>query len=152
MDAKQLREIPVFSGLTTEQLSLVAGHGSLRKCGAGEVLFREGEAGTEFFVILEGKVRISKMVPGIGEEALAILEPGAYFGEMALIDNTPRSADAIAHSSCRLWFIETRDLEELMFLNKELAYDLLWSFVRTLAARLRETNDKIGAFFALNRF
>jgi len=41
------------------------------------------------YLIASGKVRISKMVPGVGEEALAILEPGSYFGEMALIDDTP---------------------------------------------------------------
>jgi CRP-like cAMP-binding protein len=50
------------------------------------------------FVIAEGKVRISKSVPGIGEEALAILEAGRYFGEMAVIEDSPRSADAIART------------------------------------------------------
>jgi len=95
-------------------------------------------------------VRISKMVPGVGEEALAILEPGSYFGEMALIDDTPRSADATAHMPCTLYVIQKADLEELMFLHKDLAYELLWTFVRTLSARLRETNDKIKAFFALS--
>jgi CRP-like cAMP-binding protein len=114
------------------------------------VIFREGDPGSEFFAILSGKVRISKLVPGIGEEALAILEPGSYFGEMALVDGTPRSAHAIAHLSCRLWAIQKQDLDDLMFLNKDLAYDILWEFVRTLSGRLRETNDKIKAFFALN--
>ena len=101
-------------------------------------------------LIASGKVRISKMVPGVGEEALAILEPGSYFGEMALIDDTPRSADATAHMPCTLYMIQKADLEELMFLHKDLAYELLWTFVRTLSARLRETNDKIKAFFALS--
>ena len=100
----------------------------------------------------QGKVRISKMVPGVGEEALAILEPGSYFGEMALIDDTPRSADATAHLACTLYVIQKADLEELMFLHKDLAYELLWTFVRTLSSRLRETNDKIRSFFALSSF
>src|SRR6267143_1669971 len=88
--------------------------------------------------------------PRVGEEALAILEPGSYFGEMALIDDTPRSADATAHMPCTLYVIQKADLEELMFLHKDLAYELLWTFVRTLSARLRDTNDKIKAFFALS--
>ena len=75
---------------------------------------------------------------------------GSYFGEMALIDDTPRSADATAQQSCSLYVIQKSDLEQLMFQNKDLAYQLLWTFVRTLSARLRETNDKIKAFFAIS--
>ena len=104
------------------------------------------------FIILEGKVRISKMVPGIGEEALAILERGQYFGEMSLIEEGPRSADAIAHTSCTLYELSREKLDEVMFTDKELASTLLWTFVRTLSSRLRETNDKIRAFFALSSF
>lgn len=150
MDTSQLKKIPLFSNLTTDHLDKVAAIGKERAFKASEVVFREGEVGSEFFVIITGKVRISKMVPGVGEEALAILEPGSYFGEMALIDDTPRSADAIAHTSCNLWVMQKQDLEELMFLHKDLAYELLWTFVRTLSVRLRETNDKIKAFFALS--
>lgn len=150
MDPAQLRTIPLFSNLTHDQLRLVAEIGTDRTFQAGDVLFREGDSGSEFFAIVSGRVRISKIVPGIGEEALAILEPGSYFGEMALIDDTPRSAHAIAHTSCRLWVIQKQDLEELMFLHKDLANELLWTFVRTLSNRLRETNEKIKTFFALS--
>jgi hypothetical protein len=90
------------------------------------------------------------MVPGIGEEALAILERGQYFGEMSLIEEGPRSADAIAHTSCLLYELSREKLDEVMFTDKELASTLLWTFVRTLSSRLRETNDKIRAFFALS--
>jgi len=97
-------------------------------------------------------VRISKHVPGVGEEALAILESGQYFGEMSLIEDGARSADAIAHTSCVLYQLSREKLEEVMFTDKELASVLLWTFVRTLSARLRETNDKIRSFFALSSF
>ena len=115
-------------------------------------LFRENDPGDAMYVLLEGRVRISKMVEGIGEEALAILEPGAFFGEMALIDDAPRSADAKAHVDCKLAEIRRDELEQLLFVDRELAHDLLWAFCRTLSARLRETNDKIKAFFALSAF
>jgi len=150
MDISHLRKIPLFASLTNDHLNTILSIGKERVIEPSQPVFKEGEAGNEFFVIISGKVRISKMVPGIGEEALAILEPGDYFGEMALIDDTPRSADAIAHIGCHLWVIQKPDLEELMFLNKDLAYELLWQFVRTLSIRLRETNDKIKAFFALS--
>ncbi len=150
MDPAQLKKIPLFANLTTDHLMKVAAIATQKQVRANERIFQEGEVGTEMYLIASGKVRISKMVPGVGEEALAILEPGSYFGEMALIDDTPRSADATAHMPATLYVIQKADLEELMFLHKDLAYELLWTFVRTLSARLRETNDKIKAFFALS--
>jgi CRP/FNR family cyclic AMP-dependent transcriptional regulator len=150
MDPQQLKKIPLFSNLTSDHLNKISAIATAKSFKANERIFAEGEIGAEMFLISQGKVRISKMVPGVGEEALAILEPGSYFGEMALIDDTPRSADATAHLACTLFLIQKSDLEELMFLHKDLAYELLWTFVRTLSGRLRETNDKIKAFFALS--
>jgi len=97
----------------------------------GALIFAHGDPGDRFFLILEGKVRISRNVPGMGEEALAVLRAGTYFGEMALIDEFPRSADARAHEECRLFVIRKDDLADLLFVDRDLAYDLLWSFVRT---------------------
>ena len=150
VDPAQLKKVPLFANLPSEHLAKIAAIAGERTVKSNEKIFSEGDVGTEMFLIMSGRVRISKMVPGVGEEALAILEPGSYFGEMALIDDTPRSADAIAHIPCSLWVIQKADLEELMFLHKDLAYELLWTFVRTLSSRLRETNDKIKAFFALS--
>ncbi len=92
------------------------------------------------------------MVSGMGEEALAILRAGAHFGEMALIDDVPRSAHAIAHEGVRLLSIRKEDLEDLLFVDRDLAYELLWNFVRTLSARLRETNDKMTFLSVSNKF
>jgi CRP/FNR family cyclic AMP-dependent transcriptional regulator len=150
LDPAQLKQVPLFANLTPDHLQKVAAIATPRILKMGEHIFREGEIGTEMYIIGTGKVRISKMVPGVGEEALAILEPGSYFGEMALIDDTPRSADATAQQSCSLYVIQKADLEQLMVQHKDLAYELLWTFVRTLSARLRETNDKIKAFFAIS--
>jgi CRP/FNR family transcriptional regulator, cyclic AMP receptor protein len=150
LDPAQLKQVPLFTNLTSEHLQMIAGIASEKNLKMGEPIFREGEIGAEMYIIAQGRVRISKIVPGVGEEALAILEPGSYFGEMALIDDTPRSADATAHTSCALYAIQKSDLEGLMQKDKDLAYEVLWTFVRTLSARLRETNDKIKAFFAIS--
>ena len=152
MDIALLKKVGLFSGLNSTQLAKLAGITQGRAVDSNDFVFKEGTVGEEMFVIETGRVRISKNVPGIGEEALAILEPGAYFGEMALIEDTPRSADAIAHTPCTLRVISKEGLDELMFVDKEIAYILLWTFVRTLSERLRETNDKIKAFFALSSF
>jgi CRP-like cAMP-binding protein len=152
MDASVLKKVALFEGLTQGQLAKVASIAQARKYEGSAFLFREGDVGQEMYVIVEGRVRISKDVPGIGEEALAILEKGQYFGEMAMIDDSPRSADAIAHTPCTVWVIERDKLDQLMFTDKDLAYVLLWTFVRTLSGRLRETSEKIKAFFAISRF
>ncbi|WP_375771780.1 cyclic nucleotide-binding domain-containing protein [Archangium gephyra] len=152
MDASILQKVALFEGLTQSQLLRVAAIARPRGHEAGACLFREGETGRDMYIILEGKVRISQQVPGMGEEALAILEKGQYFGEMSVIEDIPRSADAYAHTSCTLWVIEREQLDHLMFTDKDLAYVLLWSFVRTLSVRLRETNEKMKTFLALSRF
>ena len=152
MDVEILRKVALFEGLTNAQLRKLAGALEQVEFKGNAHIFKEGDPGTSMFIIAEGKVRISKMVPGIGEEALAILERGQYFGEMSLIEDGPRSADAIAHIACKLYELQREKLDEVMFTDKELAYVLLWTFVRTLSARLRETNDKIRAFFALSSF
>ena len=149
MDPEALRACHLFETLSTAQLGQVAAIASPRELEAGAAVFREGDAGDEMYVVLSGRVRISKMVKGVGEEALTILEAGSYFGEMAMIDDAPRSADALAHTPCSLAVVKREDLERLMFVDKELAYALLWTFVRTLSTRLRETNDKIQGFFAM---
>jgi CRP/FNR family transcriptional regulator, cyclic AMP receptor protein len=152
MDVDILRQVALFEGMTSAQLRKVAAALVERQVPISQHIFHEGDVGTSMFIIVDGKVRISKMVPGIGEEALAILERGQYFGEMSLIEDGPRSADAIAHASCVLYELDRDKLDEVMFTDKELAYVLLWTFVRTLSTRLRETNDKIRAFFALSSF
>lgn len=150
MDPAVLRTCPLFQSLSTEQLKKISTIAQERSLPAGTALFREGELGKEMFVLIAGRVRISKRVEGIGEEALSILEPGSYFGEMAMIDDAPRSADALAHTSCTVAVLKRDELDQLLFIDKDLAYDLLWNFVRTLSSRLRETNDKIKAFFAMS--
>jgi CRP/FNR family transcriptional regulator, cyclic AMP receptor protein len=152
MDIAILKKVGLFQGLSQGQLQKIAGITVERAYEGSATVFEEGDPGLAMYIILEGKVRISKRVPGVGEEALAILEPGQYFGEMALIEEGPRSADAIAHIPCRVCSISREKLEQLMFTDKELAYVLLWTFVRTLSERLRETNDKIRGFFALSSF
>ena len=115
-------------------------------------IFEEGADGDKFYLILEGAIRISRLVPGMGEEALAVLRTGNYFGEMSLIDSAPRSATALVHEKCKLFEIGRTDLEDLLFVDRDLAYDFLWNVVRTLSKRLRATNDKMTFLATTNKF
>lgn len=150
--ASALAEIVLFKGLHPSAIERLAAVCSEETFEAGDVVFSEGEVGDKLYLILEGKVRISREVSGMGEEALTILGPGAAFGEMSLIDDFPRSADARVHESCRLLVLTKTALDDLLFLDKDLAYEILWSFVKILSQRLRETNDKMTFLSVTGRF
>jgi CRP/FNR family transcriptional regulator, cyclic AMP receptor protein len=147
-----LGQLDLFRGLARQHLQRMLTIGSEERHSRGATIFEEGETGDKFYLIVDGAVRISRFVPGMGEEALAVLRPGAYFGEMSLIDDEARSAAAIAHESCRLFVIKRADLEDLLFVDHDLAYDFLWNLVRTLSRRLRATNDKMTFLAATNKF
>src|ERR1019366_3232152 len=149
---EQLSRVPFFNGLTREALGLIARATAEEWHATGTKIFQFGDPGDKLFILLEGKVRISREVSGMGEEALAVLGAGEVFGEMALLDESPRSAGAIAHERCRLLVITKDSFDDLLFLHKSLAYEVLWSCVRVLSGRLRETNDKLTFLSTSGRF
>ena len=113
-----------------------------------EYIFREGEDGDKMFVVLEGQVMISKQITGAGEEALAFLERGDYFGEMALIDQQPRSADARAHDHGAVVLSISREvLEGILDIQKVSSLRLLRLLCNLVAKRLREIDDKLVGWF-----
>jgi CRP-like cAMP-binding protein len=147
-----LSRVAPFSQLGGERLESVAAIAKIEKHKVGTKLFSEGDLGDKFYIVIEGKVRVSRNIVGMGEEALDIFEAGQYFGELALIDEGPRSADAVAHSSCTLLTITHSDFEELLMLNQQLAYEILWEFCRVLAERLRKMNDKLTFLAVSTKF
>jgi CRP-like cAMP-binding protein len=102
---------------------------------AGGIIFREGDAATELFVIKSGQVRIQ-----LGNRTLTELGPDSIFGEMALIDNEPRSATAIAITDVEIVPIGER---QFLFLVGQTPYFAL-KVMRVLAQRLRATTKSFG--------
>jgi CRP-like cAMP-binding protein len=136
--------------LTNLEINFMAALSKERKLPAQKVIFREGDPGDEMYVVLEGRVMISKYIPGAGEEALAFLERGDYFGEMALIDNQPRSADAKAHDGGAVILAIPREvLNGILDINRLSSLSLLKILCNLVATRLRELDDKIIGWFIL---
>lgn len=104
----------------------------------GTVLFREGEPGKEMFVLQSGKVAISKKVRDV-EKILAVLGPGEFFGEMAIISNKPRNASAIIEDDARLLVIDPRTFEGMIRGNSEIAVRM----IKKLADRLADADAQI---------
>lgn len=147
-----LKQVAIFKDLDEGELSRVAELCRSQEFVSGEHIFREGEHGNRLYLIVEGDVRISRTIPGSGEEALAILKPGALFGEMAVFDRSERSTDAISNGGTKVLTIARPDFELLLDFNRELAYKVLWSCVRVLSGRLRSTNDSLRSFLAMSMF
>jgi len=144
-----LKKINLFETLLEPELEKIGKLCRPETAAKGAVIFKEGDAGDRCYIILQGDVRISKFIPNIGEEALAVLKAGDYFGEMALIDNFPRSAHAIANTDAELLSINKTELDKILIMDHELGYKLLWAFTKTLSKRLRETNEKMAGFLAM---
>jgi CRP-like cAMP-binding protein len=147
-----LKQAAIFQDLDDGELARVSEVCREQKFAAGQHIFKEGEPGNRLFIISQGDVRISRTIPGSGEEALTVLKPGSCFGEMSIFDRSERSTDAIANSSCTLITIARPDFELLLDFNRDIAHKVLWSVVRMLSARLRVTNDNLRSFLAMSMF
>jgi len=111
-----------------------------KKIPANTVLFHEGDVGENMYILQSGRVKISKRIRGV-EKTLATLEKGEFFGEMAILNDKPRSATAETLDECDMLVIDRKTFDALIRGNAEIAV----RFIKRLADRLRETNDQMEA-------
>jgi CRP-like cAMP-binding protein len=111
---------------------------------SGEVLFKEGDAGDEMYLIRSGKIKIVKDLEG-NKKTLAVIGEGEFFGEMALLDKSPRSAAAIAETDAKLIIVD-RDA----FLSSVNKNPFIKYIIETLTTRLRKTNNMLKYFAVPN--
>jgi CRP-like cAMP-binding protein len=134
-------------GLSAQEMRLLAKYSRQQSFPMNALIFSEGDAGDSLYIVVEGKVRISRIVPGMGEECLTILERGEVFGELALIDDQPRSADARAHSlTATVFSISKTLLEEVLSMDPDAAVQFLNLLSRLLCRRLRAMNERLVAW------
>jgi len=148
IDTSFLTDSPLFRNLDETERAQILIIGQVRSYRKDEVIFHEGDAGDGLFIVVQGSIRISKRST-TGEEALAIMEPHAFFGEMALIDFSPRAADAIANEPADLFFIPLKELRSLIEAHHQIALKVLYALCEVLAQRLRETNERYMTVFTL---
>jgi CRP-like cAMP-binding protein len=134
-------------GLSAQELRLLATYSAEEHFPPNAMIFAEGESGDTLHIVVDGAVRISRMAPGMGEECLAILGRGEVFGEMALIDGQPRSADARAHrQGCTVFSINRSLLEEVLSMDPDAAVQFLGLLCRLLCRRIRAMNERLVAW------
>ena len=150
---EQLARVPFFDGLTREALALIAQATTEESHATGTKIFQYGDPGDKLFIILEGKVRISREVAGMGEEALAVLGAGRGVRRdvaprrVAALGRRARRTSAAACSSSR-----RRRSTTCSSCTRTSRYEVLWNCVRILSARLRETNEKLTFLTTSGKF
>jgi CRP/FNR family transcriptional regulator, cyclic AMP receptor protein len=129
-----LAGVPLFASLSRRHLKRVASLARTRRFAAGTSIVRRGDAGSAFFVLLDGGARV--VVP---KGRSRRLRAGDFFGEMALLDESPRSADVVADGEVLAMTISCRAFRKLLRSEPAIAQELL----RTLAARLRAAENSV---------
>lgn len=147
MDATPLlRSIPLFEGLSEEDLTALSSALKLRTFKAGAMIFAQGDAGDAMYIVDSGDVNIH--LPGDASHRISLkdLARGEYFGELSLFDEKPRSASALATTDAVLLELDRDTLEEYLARRPRAAMTIL----RTTSERLRETNMLLSARAAKN--
>lgn len=145
-----LAHVPIFAGLSRKQLGKILVKLYEKAYAAGETIFQEGDQGKALFIVLEGQVSIYRAAGG-GEEILANLSEGAYFGELALIDDQPRFATARAEKPSVLLVLYKSEFDHLIDGHSRIAVRVMGNLLRTLAAYIRRAEPRPGGDSALMR-
>jgi CRP-like cAMP-binding protein len=132
---RELKSMSLFADLTRREMKIVNGFMHERDYLRDEVIFDEGEEGQAIYIILEGKVLICHQ--GQADTPIATLESGNFFGELALLDDAPRSAQARAGEDCTLVILFRGDFLNLMLSHALIASKIALRLARHLGARLR---------------
>jgi CRP/FNR family transcriptional regulator, cyclic AMP receptor protein len=147
MDEQELlRSVPIFSELTEADFSSLAKVANRRRYPKDAVVFFENEQGDFFFMILEGRIKVTILGDDGREVILTLLGSGDFFGEMALLDNEPRSATAIAVEDTELLSLHRNDFQSVLTDNRSITMGL----IKVLTGRLRRANHQISTLALLD--
>jgi CRP-like cAMP-binding protein len=125
---ERLAEVPLFEGLSRQQLRRISSLMTRIDRPAGEVLTREGEHGCEFFIVLEGEVEVRQ-----ADRVIATRRPGDYVGEIALLDKRPRTATVVATTPVSVEVLSRREFVSLLAEVPELTEQIMATMARRVA-------------------
>lgn len=143
---RALRAVPFFARMDQEEAAELAGRLVLRRFGQGQVIFHHGDPGGLLYIISKGKVKITFSTPDGQEATLAILGAGDFFGELALLDDSPRSASAAALETTDTLTLHREDFRRYLDSNPDFALHVLQSMARNI----RRLNSQLSDIFFLD--
>jgi len=141
-----LKSVPLFASFPDEQLRTLVSVVTRRSAPRGSVIMAAGDPVDSLYIVISGRLKVM-MGDAEGKEViLSLIGPGEYFGEMGLIDDSPRSASVVAIEACELLCVTKRDFRKCLAESAEMAA----SVMRGLVRRLREADRKIGSLALLD--
>ena len=141
-----LASVPMFNGLQRDELLKFAELTRERTYPKGSVILFQGDPGDSLYVLRQGRAKVVLIGEDGREVILGVLEPGAHFGELALIDDQPRSAHVIAMEDSQLLILRREDFRRRVEANPSVA----WALLTELSRRLRRADQKIGGLVLLD--
>lgn len=136
-----LRNVPLFAVLPESQLALLTSVVSRRPFPRGAPIMSAGEETDSLYVVISGRLKVMMSDDEGREVILAMLGPSEFFGEMGLLDDSPRSATVVTVEPCELLILAKKDFKRCLFEN----FDMAMTVMRGLVKRLREADQKIGS-------
>ena len=148
MNAKELKHIAVLQGMDNDALTRLAVALEEKEYEDGQTVFAEGDAGDSMYFIVKGCVRIEKRAQATStvHKTLAVLEAGDYFGEMALLDQKPRSAAAVASGSARILRLSKAAFDQMQGQGSPAAMSVLFAMIRTSSERIRRLSAHVVVY------
>jgi len=146
------RHLDIFSDLDTQALQELSNLCAEKRHPEGEIIFKEDSIGDSMMLIVSGEVRVSQTPDPETEEALIILKAGDLFGEMAVLEDLPRTATAIAHTDTVILEISREYFLKFIESDHQSGVKILLKLARILSSRLRETDNKLRAFTSMTRW
>lgn len=141
----------LFRNLEPAELELFINKAEYAEWNANNIIIREDDPGEHLFLILSGKVRITKRTYEGIEQILGILSTGDFFGEMVLLDHRSRSASVYSHTQTKLAKIPHSDISTILTDNPRIGLKVVRAFSEVLSLRLRSANDKLRSLPFIER-
>lgn len=143
-----LLEAPMFGDLDAAQLSQIVHIMQVQRLRNGQIIFREGDAGDAWYVIYDGIADVHKTDDFLPSRRIASLESRACFGEMAILDHSPRSASVVARGDTTVFRFPRREFEHLLHEDNLAAYKLIYEMAKVLSTRARHTAQQLAEALA----
>ncbi|MCK4943155.1 MAG: cyclic nucleotide-binding domain-containing protein, partial [Candidatus Aminicenantes bacterium] len=147
-----LKELEIFSDLDESALIALSHLFEEKEYLQNSIIFEEGSIGTSMMIIAQGKVRVSQKANQETEEALKILHTGEVFGEMALLEDLPRSAAIIAHTNVIIISVDRFNFLKFLEQDCRNGLKIMIKLAKTLSSRLREADVKLKTFVNLTQW
>ena len=142
LEIEQVKEIKLFQDLTVTEIERILGIARLQDFKTGETIIRENETGKELYVVIDGTVRISKVIPTGERVTFTLLKRGQFFGELSLLTQKAHSATAEALENTRVMVINKTDFEKFVEVAPQAGFKILRAIICEISELLKQMNNK----------